>query len=228
MRSSDAHQEPQKVNFKHRMLSGARTPRTRWVITIVAASIALLIAAIAGTNATSAATSATAMSKADGVATFALDAGRPPQYIFPFLSPQYASESTIWRFQYQMYRPLYFWNGNPYKLDRSKSIALPPIYSNKFKTVTIPLKKNWYFSNGERITPKNVAFFLGLLVAERANFWGYLPSAFPDSLKSVSYNTAKGTVSLHMKTSVNPNWFIQNQLTMLTPFPTAWDLVGPR
>ncbi len=88
------------------------------------------------------------------------------------------------------------------------------------------MKSGWHFSNGETIGVQNFAFFLNMLQAERTKFWGYLPGAFPDTLASVKYNNAAGTVTLHMKNSVNPPWFLENQLSLTTPMPLAWDLTA--
>jgi peptide/nickel transport system substrate-binding protein len=156
--------------------------------------------------------------------TIGLQAGQPINYIFPFMSSQYVNKTNIQPFQSLMYRPLYWWNGSPYELNEARSLAERPVFKNANKTVVIQLKPNWRFSNGERIGPANVALFLNMLVAEREKFWMYLPGAFPDTLASTTYDNAANTVTLHLKHRVNPTWFLQNQLTMITPLPTAWDL----
>ena len=157
----------------------------------------------------------------------ALPAGAPFNYIFPFEGPQYVTGPNVTTFQQLMYRPIYWWDGSPYQLNLTKSLAAAPVFEDNDKTVVIQLKKDWEFSDGERLTPVNVALFMGMLLSERSSFWLYLPGAFPDTLASVSYSNSQDSVTLHMKNSVNPTWFLENQLTMITPFPTAWDLSGP-
>ena len=168
--------------------------------------------------------SSATQAQSNGTVTFGLQAGQPINYILPFMSSQYVNQANIDPFQYLMYRPLYWWDGSPYQLDSARSLANPPVFATNDTQVVMKLKPNWQFSNGQRIGPANVALFLNMLVAERTNFWMYLPGAFPDTLASVSYDNAADTVTLHLKNSVNPTWFLQNQLTMITPLPTAWDL----
>ncbi len=152
--------------------------------------------------------------------------GEPFSYIFPFMSNEYLYGPDIHEFQFLMYRPLYWWNGSPYKLTLSRSLADYPTFKNNDKTVTIKLKR-WKWSDGQTLSPQSVAFFMGLLLTEYATFWSYIPGDFPDSLASTSYDNAADTVTFHLKESVNPTWFLENQLLMITPFPTAWDLSGP-
>ncbi len=142
------------------------------------------------------------------------------------MSSQYVNSANLAPFQDLMWRPLYWWDGSPYKVNAQRSLANPPVFKNHDKDVVITLKRNWKFSNGERLSPKNVALFLGMLQTDRTNFWMYLPGAFPDTLASVTYNDSADSFTLHLKKSVNPTWFLQNQLTMISPLPTAWDLKG--
>ena len=46
-----------------------------------------------------------------GTAVFAEPPSTPPNYMFPFMSSAYASNTNIFNFQYLMYRPLY-WFGH--------------------------------------------------------------------------------------------------------------------
>lgn len=61
-----------------------------------------------------------------GVATFAEPANTTPNYIFPFMSTEYFSVTTISDLQYLMYRPLYWFgdNGQPVLNDKPKSRQL--------------------------------------------------------------------------------------------------------
>jgi peptide/nickel transport system substrate-binding protein len=183
--------------------------------------------AIVGLTSALAPAAATASATSGGTVSLALQAGVPINYIFPFMSSQYVNSSNGQSFQDLMYRPLYWWDGSPYQLNAARSLAAPPTFTDHNTTVVIHLKSNWKFSDGEHLTPANVAFFLGMLVAERTSFWMYLPGEFPDTLKSASYSNSQDSVTLHLTHSVNPTWFLQNQLTMITPLPTAWDLSGP-
>jgi peptide/nickel transport system substrate-binding protein len=208
------------------MVERLRAHRRRTRLVVLAAALAAVLVSAAASAA--AARPATAGASASGgTVTYALQAGVPINYIFPVMSSQYVNKSNLSPFQDLMWRPLYWWDGTPYKLNVQRSLASPPVYKNHDKDVVITLKRNWKFSNGERLTPKNVALFLGMLQTDRTNFWMYLPGAFPDTLASVSYDNAHNSFTLHLKNSVNPTWFTQNQLTMISPLPSAWDIKGP-
>ncbi len=201
-------------------------PRTHPILSaLCAASIAL---AISGSTLAPSAAAATKKA-AGGTVTIAMAEGQPINYIFPFMSSEYLGgvAPDIYNFQYLMYRPLYWWDGSPYALNEPRSLAQAPTFTNHDKTVVIQLKRGWKFSDGETITPANVAFFIGMVVSDYSDFWSYIPGDFPDNLASTTYDNAKDTVTLHLTESVNPTWFLENQLTMITPFPSAWDLSGP-
>ena len=205
------------------MVERARTGRRARLIVLGAALVAALaLIAVGGAVARS---GAAATSSSGGTATIALQADTI-NYIFPVMSSQYVNSANLAPFQDLMWRPLYWWDGSPYKVNAQRSLANPPVFKNHDKDVVITLKRNWKFSNGERLSPKNVALFLGMLQTDRTNFWMYLPGAFPDTLASVTYNNSADSFTLHLKKSVNPIWFLQNQLTMISPLPTAWDLKG--
>jgi len=191
------------------------------------AIVVATVTALAGCSNSGTSSVANGPAVSGGTVTMALPAGAPFNYIFPFESPQYVTGPNVTDLQMLMYRPLYWWDGSPYQLNLAKSLAAKPVFEDNNTTVVLTLKKNWKFSDGEQLSPANIALFLGLLLSERTNFWFYLPGAFPDTLASVSYDNSQDSVTLHLKTSVNPTWFMENQLTMITPFPTAWDLSGP-
>ncbi len=197
-----------------------RNSAQRWAgLATTTTALAVAVLGITGVSAASAAGSG-------GTVTIGLQAGEPINYIFPFMTSQYVSQTNMYPFQDLMYRPLYWWDGSPYQLNSAKSLADKPQFKDGDREVIIKMKSGWHFSNGEAIGPQNLAFFLNMLQAERTKFWGYLPGAFPDTLASVAYNNAAGTVTLHMKTKVNPPWFLENQLSLTTPLPLAWDLSG--
>lgn len=199
-----------------RLLSPITGRRLRLAVAGLVSAAA--IAALSGCG------SAQDQSSSSKAVTIGLQAGQPVNYIFPFMSSQYVNKTNLQPFQDLMYRPLYWWDGSPYQLNPARSLADAPVFKSNNSEVLIHMKSGWKFSNGEAIGPANVAFFLNMLVAERTKFWMYLPGAFPDTLKAASYDDKAGTVTLHLKGAVNPTWFLQNQLTMITPMPTAWDL----
>lgn len=160
---------------------------------------------------------------AGGVVTWAEGPGAPPNYIFPFYSAQYCSVANASQFQPLMYRPLY-WYGNNDKasIDYDYSIGNQPTFSPDGKTVTITMKQNYKWSDGESVDARDVIFWLNMLKANKANWCGYVAPYWPDNI--VSY-TATGpyTIQIVMNKAYNPTWMIYNELSQITPMPLAWD-----
>ena len=96
------------------------------------------------------------------------------------------------------------------------------MYSDDGKTVTISMK-GWKWSNGETVNANDVVFWLNMMEAEKANYYGYTPGLLPDNLTSYSA-TGPDTVVLHLKSAVSSIWFTYNQLAEITPMPMAWDV----
>ena len=108
------------------------------------------------------------------------------------------------------------------------SIANPPVYSNGDKTVTISLKSNYKWSNGQPITANDMLFFIDLIKAaikeSPANWAGYVPGHFPDNMVSTSEPNST-TLVLNLSSAVNPTWFTEDILGQgpLIPLPsTVW------
>jgi len=168
---------------------------------------------------------------AGGTATYALPPNTTPNYIFPFTPGKYFSVVNADNLQYLMYRPLYWFGGNglPY-LNKQLSLALPPVYSNGGRTVTIKLK-NYQWSNGEHVTAQDVVFWMNMMKAvvkvssATINWGGYVPGEFPDNVLSFKAVTAREVV-LTLKGSYSQQWFTDNELSQITPMPLAWDVTA--
>jgi peptide/nickel transport system substrate-binding protein len=157
-----------------------------------------------------------------GSVTYALPPGSPPNYIFPFEAVQNASVANASYFQNLLYRPLYWLGqGDQAKVDPDLSVAELPQTSADGKSVTIKLK-NYVWSDGEPVTAKNVQFFLNMLKAEKKVFYGYVPGTIPDNLTSVRIDNDH-QLTLTLNKAYSSRWFLYNQLTQITPMPTAWD-----
>jgi peptide/nickel transport system substrate-binding protein len=144
-----------------------------------------------------------------GTAYFQEGPAAPPTYIFPMISPQVCSTMNYGQFTYLMYRPLYwFGNNNSPSVDYSYSVGNAPVWSNGDKTVTVTLK-NWKWSNGESVTSRDVEFWMNMMKVEapKFNWCDYTPGYFPDNVASIAYPNSS-TVVFHLKTSVNPTWFL--------------------
>ena len=162
---------------------------------------------------------------AGGTVTWAEAPSGVPNYIFPITPVSHFSVPNLAQFQALMYRPLY-WFGNNYNasVDYDYSIGQPPVWSADDKTVTITLNP-YKWSDGETVTSRDVVFFMNLLKQEAANFGAYTPGYFPDNVASVSAPNPS-TVVFTLTQAYDPQWFLYNELSQVTPFPLAWDVTA--
>ncbi len=212
--------------------------RTRTARVAVAGAAALLAVGIAACSSgsssstgnpssTSTATaSSTAPAVAGGTAKVALPAGVTLNWIWPYAPLTNANEYNAEGFEMLMYRPLYMFgnNGPSVAVNYPLSLADAPSYSADGKTVTITMK-GWKWSNGETVDASDVMFWLNMMKAEPANYYGYVPGLLPDNLASFSATDAN-TVVLHLTSPVSSIWFTYNQLAEITPMPKAWDVTA--
>lgn len=204
-----------------------------WRVAGVAAVAALFLTI--GSGAASASTSRA--SSGGGTVTFAEAPSSPPNYIFPMTPGAYFSYANVPDLTEIMDPPLYVFGqrGQPV-LNKSLSEALPPIFSDDNKVVTITLK-HWRWSNGTPLTARDVIFWMNLLSAVTdpnapavrsssspgPGWGGAVPGAFPQNV--VSYRqTGTHSVTFQLNASYNPTWFAYNELSQISPLPQAsWD-----
>jgi peptide/nickel transport system substrate-binding protein len=163
-----------------------------------------------------------------GTITWAEAPGTAPTWIFPVLPGADASVTTANDFQYELWRPLYwFTNGvNPTEMP-SMSMAQEPAYSNGDKTVTVRLKPNYKWSDGQPLTSKDVLFFLDEVraaVKESGSNWSqYTPGiGIPDQVVSAT-TPDDSTIVINLNKPVNPLWMTQDVLQLIQPMPAhAW------
>jgi peptide/nickel transport system substrate-binding protein len=172
------------------------------------------------------ASNAGAASTASNTITFAEGPGAFPNYIFPYMSCTYFSVDNTQAFQYEMFRPVYWFGlGKTTVVQPALSLAKMPVMSNGNKTVTINMK-GWKFADGQTINAESVMFYLNMYKADPTSYCGYNAGyGIPDQVASA---TGSGnTVTIKFKTSVNPNWILYNYLAELTPMPNTWDITAP-
>jgi len=168
-----------------------------------------------------------------GTITWAESPGTAPTWIFPVTPGADSTITTRNSFQYEMWRPLY-WYGNGVRpvLVPSMSMADPPVYSNGDKTVTIHMKTNYRWSDGQPVTSKDVLFWLDMLraaVKESAANWGYYSPhvGIPDQVASAS-TPDDSTLVLNLTKAANPGWFTADGLRYIQPIPVhAWAKDSP-
>jgi peptide/nickel transport system substrate-binding protein len=168
-----------------------------------------------------------------GTLTWALSPGASPTWIFPVTPGADFSVTTTSSFQYEMWRPLYWYgNGVSPTLVPSMSLADTPVYSNGDKTVTIHLKTTYRWSDGQPVTSKDALFFIDMVraaVQESGANWGlYTPHiGLPDQVASASTPNAT-TLVLNLNKPVNPQWFTADGLYYIQPIPAhAWAKDSP-
>jgi peptide/nickel transport system substrate-binding protein len=167
-----------------------------------------------------------ASSKPSGTLTFAEAPTTAPDYIFPYMSCTYFSVANIDAFDYQIYRPLYWFGlGSSAAIQPKLSVADQPVFSNNNKTATINLK-GWKFADGQTIDAESVMFFLNMYRAVPTDYCGFNGKyGIPNQLASAS--GSGNTLTLKFTTSVNTYWILYNYLAELTPMPNSWDITGP-
>ena len=146
-------------------------------------------------------------------------------YPFPFFTINtFGNDSTFNTndFQYQLYRPLYwFGKGTSPYLNYAESLAGPPSY--KGHRVTINLRQNYKWSDGEPVEASNVVFFMNMMIAEGKNFAFYSPNGLPADITNVKA-VSKYVVTMDITApKFSESWFTNNMLSEITPMPTAWD-----
>lgn len=149
-----------------------------------------------------------------------------PNWIFPMSSLAYFSVYNISDLQQPMYKPLYWFGGHDDQptIDYGLSPADQPQYAANGRSVTIPLK-GWKWSNGETVDAQDVAFWMNMVKAEKQNWAGYVPGAFPDNVSRVTV-VNPSTVRLSLNGKYSDNWFTYNELSQITPMPMAWDVTS--
>jgi peptide/nickel transport system substrate-binding protein len=183
----------------------------------VGVGIAALAVAAAGCGSNgSSASGGTAVK--GGTAVYALPPSTTPNYIFPYVSSAYISDSNVFYLQALLYRPLYWFgqNGQP-TVNNSLSLANPPTFNGN--KVTIKLKK-YKWSNGQQVTAQDVVFWLNMEQAEPANYGAY--TGFPANVKNITA-VSPTEVTMTMNKAYSQTWFLYNDLSQITPMPAAWD-----
>ncbi len=164
-----------------------------------------------------------------GTVTFGMTAGATPTYIFPITPAANSSVYTADFFQNLMWKPVW-WTPVRDKLDVNYdlSLAAKPVFSDDFKTVTVSMKTNYKWSNGEPVDAQDVVFFIDLVKAavklSPANYGNFSPGFFPQNVAG-AVATSKYTLQIKFTKSYNPGYLYYDQLLLLTPLPsTAWDI----
>ncbi|MGA3217196.1 MAG: ABC transporter substrate-binding protein [Acidimicrobiales bacterium] len=162
-----------------------------------------------------------------GTLTVAEAAADGPDYIFPMMGESYFFLANL-QLVYLLYRPLYwFGTGTSPELDKSLSLAAPPLYAKNGRSVTIDMK-GYKWSDGENVDARDVVFWMNMLKADATSWGGYVPGAgqFPGDVTNVVADELADTVTFSLNAPYSPYWFTYDELSQVTPLPIAWDITS--
>src|SRR6202167_1505337 len=219
-------------------MTSSRRPRTLWrcappAATAAAMGLAACSAGKSGGSINSSSGAFGTVPTASGTPTagtisWAEPPASAPTWLFP---PPPGADFTVYStaaFSSESWRPLYWTqSGTSPKIDQALSLAYLPTYSNGDKSVTVRMKTNYKWNDGQPVTASDSLFFLDELkaaVKESGSNWGqYSPGVgIPDQVVSASAPNAT-TLVVNLNKSVNPTWFTENNLEYIHPMPVqSW------
>jgi peptide/nickel transport system substrate-binding protein len=223
MRAGRAAWQPWKLSGGH-----SHAGRSRRVLAACCAAAGLTVLAAACGPASGATSGGQGHSTDTSTVTYALQPTTQATNIFPFVeNPLNFSVYNINDFQYLMYRPLYwFGTGVSPLINNQLSLAYPPKYSGN--QVTIQLKPNYKWSNGEPVDAQDVVFWMNMMIAQNnagTPYAGSSPGELPADVTNVRA-VSQDVVTMTITGGYSASWFTNNQLSQITPMPAAWDVTA--
>ncbi|HEY2508492.1 MAG TPA: ABC transporter substrate-binding protein [Streptosporangiaceae bacterium] len=204
---------------------------------LAAAGLALVAAACGPASGSTASGTGGSVAGSDGgtTVTWANSPGANGAFPFPMFgggftakdegylnTGEFLSVANVNDFQYLMYRPLYWFGSgvNPY-LNTQLSLAKPATFQGHH--VTIQLKTNYKWSNGEAVDAQDVVFWMNMMKALGGNESYANTNGLPGNVTNVRA-ASKYVVTMDITTpKFSETWFSNNELSELTPMPMAWD-----
>ncbi|MDA8193457.1 MAG: ABC transporter substrate-binding protein, partial [Thermaerobacter sp.] len=158
-----------------------------------------------------------------GTAVVAMAPQSSPNWFFPVFSGAAYTEINS-QIQFLMYRPLIYLDRQSH-VDYSKSLAKSIQVNSTGTRYMITLGKKYRWSNGQPVTAQDVVFTWNLIKgATQPNApWAYGAmgsGGVPADWSSVTAENPS-TVVVTLTHSANPQWFIHNGLSQLSPVPAA-------
>jgi peptide/nickel transport system substrate-binding protein len=192
--------------------------RSRMYGRMLAAGVAALALVAAGCSSSTSSSPAAGTPTKGGTAVWAEQPAQQPTYIFPYVNSQNISNTNLFDLQYLMYRPLYWFGvGNTPKVNPTLSVANQPTISGRVVTITL---KHYMWSNGTPVSAKNVMFWLNMELAEPTNYGAY--TGFPANVSNIKV-VSPTELQMTLDHPYSLQWFLYNDLSQVTPMPTAWD-----
>jgi peptide/nickel transport system substrate-binding protein len=185
---------------------------------VLAAGVAALALVAAACSSNSSAPSGATTPVKGGTAVWAEQPAQQPTYIFPYVNSQNISNTNLFDLQYLMYRPLYWFGvGDTPKVNPLLSVANQPTISGRVVTINL---KHYMWSNGTPVSAKNIMFWLNMELAEPTNYGAY--TGFPANVSNIKV-VSPTEVQMTLAHPYSLQWFLYNDLSQVTPMPTAWD-----
>jgi peptide/nickel transport system substrate-binding protein len=187
---------------------------------VLPAAAVLALALLAGGCSSSNSTASGTTPVKGGTAVMAEPPSQTPDYIFPFMDPAVSTNQNLFDFTYLMYRPLYwFGQGSQPVVNPSLSLASLPVFSGRNVTITL---KHYLWSNRTPVTAQDVIFWINMMRAVPQDWFGSVPGGFPTNVSDVRAVSAT-ELTMTMNKPFSSTWFLYNNLSQITPMPTAWD-----
>ena len=113
------------------------------------------------------------------------------------------------------------WINRFHEIDWSRSVAQSVTTPDNGKTYDIALRP-WKWSDGVPVTSADVLYTFKLIKQYGNNFAGYGGGGIPMLIESMTAPDAEH-IQIVLKKAVNPQWFILNGISQLSPLPLhAW------
>jgi peptide/nickel transport system substrate-binding protein len=209
-----------------RKSAGRRRIRRGFAVSCMVAAGALVVAACGASGSSGNNSAANSLPTNGNTATWAELPTFIPNFIFPFTTAAAYGTWNLDDFQELMYRPLYWFGGNPSaatSVNLSLSLAAAPAWTSS-TSFTITLK-SYKWNNGQAVNADDVLFWMNMYKAEKLNFGGYVPGYIPDNITSVKVLSST-KIQFTMNKAYNHNWVLYNELPQITPMPAAWDVTS--
>ncbi len=118
-----------------------------------------------------------------------------------------------------LYQPL-VWVTRRFQVDAHLSIARRILVGPHHRTYTLILGHHWRWSDGTPVTTADIAYTYHMIQRLGPQFANYGVGGIPTNVSSF-HILGPYRLRITLKKAVNPRWFIQNGLTLLTPLPSA-------
>lgn len=193
---------------------------------LIGLTMATASAALVGCGSSKTTSSAKAVPVKGGTAVVAMTPQGSPNWFFPEVSASTYTEINS-QIQELMYKPLVMFNKHN-QPDYQISIASGIHYNAKGTQYTISLSHKYQWSNGHPVTAQDVVYAWDIMKAASnpkapwlygGSGSGGVPTAWAKVVAS-----GNSTVVVTLAHSANPQWFIHNGLSQITPIPkSVWD-----